>query len=217
MNIKVLGLIAVLLLVSVASAAPVTGVGHDITSNSFTVPVTGVVGDGWIAWGEASGNTNWASSTQTGDGDYVVWGAPIIGGSTVYYKACDSTGCGSERGLDILAITPIPTSNFGAAYTNLSARHFQIADIPRNLLPGYTYNGTPINVIWGIMMLAIFFGFWFRTRSVRLALIMGLLLAGLALTPTAGLYLGAPLLFQTVAQGLMAVCVAGLAISFIRK
>lgn len=206
-----------LFVVSIASAVPVTGVGFAITSNSFTVPVTGVVGEGFIAWGESSGNNNWASSNQTGDGDYVVWGAPIIGGSTIYYKACDDTGCGVERTLTILAITPIPTSNFGAAYNNLSARHFQIDSIPRNLLPGYTYGGTPANVIWGIMLFFIFLGFWFRTRSVRLVLIMGLLMAVFVLTPTAGLMLGAPLMFQMVAQGLMAACIAGVAISFIRK
>ena len=210
-------LVVMLLFIGVASAAPVTGVGFDITSNSFTVPVTGVVGDGWIAWGQSPGNTNWAGSPQTGDGNYVVWGAPIIGGSTVYYKACDATGCGAELSLIILTITPMPTSNFGAAYNNISARHFQIVDIPRNLLPGYTYGGTPANLIWGIMMISVFFGFWFRTRSVRFTLIMGFLLAAFVLTPTAGLMLGAPLMFQMVAQGLMAAAIAGIAISFIRK
>jgi hypothetical protein len=72
-------------------------------------------------------------------------------------------------------------------------------------------------LLWGIMFFFIIFGFWFRTRSVRLVLILSFVMAAFILTPTAGLMLGAPLMFQYVAQGLMAAAMAGILVSFIRK
>jgi hypothetical protein len=212
-------LVIITLLVTSVSAIPTGGAASAISSNNFTVAVTGSDGgDTWIAWGEAQGAHPWASSFYTGDGDVVVWGAPIIGGSTVYYVACDTTGCDpNEQTLSIPAITPLPTTTFGAAFKNMSARHFAIDSIAPNLLPGYFATGISASLLWGIMFFFILFGFWFRTRSVRLVLILAFIMSVFILTPTAGLMLGAPLMFQYVAQGLMAAAIAGVLISFIRK
>ena len=213
------GLLAIVLLIAGVSAVPTGGAASGITSNAFNVSVTGSDGgDTWIAWGTAAGAHPWASGFYTGDGSITVYGAPIIGGSTIYYVACDNTGCdASEQSLSIPAITPIPTSNFGAGYRNMTNRHFAIDSIAPNILPGYTANGMEPTLLWGIMFFFLVFGFWFRTRSVRLVLILSFIMAVFILTPTAGLMLGAPLLFQYVAQGLAAACFAGILLSFIRK
>jgi len=69
----------------------------------------------------------------------------------------------------------------------------------------------------------IFFGYWFRTKSVRLSLIMGLLLAAFIVTPIAvgsatnALGWGEPLIFQYVAQGLMAAAITGWLVMTIRR
>jgi len=212
-------LLGLVVLTSIVHAVPVGGAPIGITSNNFTVAVAGTDGgDTWIAWGTASGAYPWASSIRTGNGDVTVYGAPLIGGSTVYYVCCDSTGCDAhEQSLNIPAITPIPTSNFGAGYKNMSARHFAIDSIAPNILPGYFATGISASLLWGIMFFFIIFGFWFRTRSVRLVLILALLMAVFILSPTAGLMLGTPLMFQYVAQGLMAAAIAGVLIGFIRK
>lgn len=214
-----LGLLAICLVAAAVSAAPTGGAASAITSNNFTIAVTGSDGgDVWIAWGTVAGAHPWASGYQTGDGSLTVYGAPIIGGSTVYYVACDSTGCdANEQTLNIPAITPIPTTTFGAGYKNMSARHFAIDSIAPNILPGYFATGISATLLWGIMFFFILFGFFFRTRSVRLVLILGFLMSVFILTPSAGLMLGAPLMFQYVAQGLMAAAIAGVLIGFIRK
>jgi hypothetical protein len=214
------GILAIIaLLITGVSAVPTGGAASAISSNNFTVTVAGSDGgDVWIAWGTAAGAHPWASSFITGDGDVLTYGAPIIGGSTIYYVACDSTGCDpNEQSLNIPAITPIPTSTFGAGYRNMSSRHFAIDSIAPNILPGYFATGISASLLWGIMFFFILFGFFFRTRSVRLVLILALLMSVFILSPTAGLMLGAPLMFQYVAQGLMAAAIAGVLIGFIRK
>ena len=218
MNIKLLALPILLILVCVASAVPVAGAASSVGTNNFTVAVTGSDGgDVWIAWGQAVDADPWSSMIITGDGSIEVAGAPIIGGSTVYYHACDSTGCGNVQSVIIPSITPLPKTNFGDLYTNLTNNRFKITIIPVNLVKAYEQTQVPIMILAGVVFFFLFFGFWFRTRSVRLTLILGLLMAAFVVTPSAGLFLGAPLAFQLVAQGLMAAAIAGVVISFIRK
>lgn len=214
-----ISLAIIIVLVSGVSAIPTGGAASAITSNNFTVTVAGSDGgDVWIAWGAAPGTHPWGSSFRTGNGDVMVYGAPIIGGSTIYYVACDSTGCdATERSLAVPAITPLPTPNFGAAFKEMSSHHFSIDSIIPNLLPGYFATGISPTVLWGIMGFFLIFGFFFRTRSVRLVLILGLLLATFIVTPTTGLMLGMPLLWQYIAQGFAAACFAGILLGFIRK
>lgn len=211
--------VTLLLSFNLASAIPTAGAASGITTNSFNVTVAGSDGgDTWIAWGQAPGAHGWGSSFRTGDGVIKVYGAPIIGGSTIYYVACDSTGCDStEQTLSIPAITPVPTTTFGVWYRNMTNQHFAVDSIAPNILPGYLATGMSATLLWGIMFFFIMFGFWFRTRSVRLVIIMAFLMSVFILTPTAGLMLGAPLMFQYVSQGLMAAAIAGILVSFIRK
>jgi hypothetical protein len=212
-------LVIIALLITGVSAVPTGGAASAISSNNFTVAVTGSDGgDTWIAWGEATGAHPWASGYNTGDGDIIVWGAPIIGGSTVYYVACDTTGCDTnEQTLNIPDITPIPTTTFGAAFKNMSARHFAIDSIAPNLLPGYFATGISPTLLWGIMFFFLAAGFWFRTRSVKLIVILVFLMSVFILSPTAGLMLGMPLMGQYILQGLIAAAISGILISFIRK
>ena len=218
MTIKWIAILLTLLLIGVVQAVPTAGAATAVSSNNFTVAVTGSNGgDTWIAWGQATAAHPWASQTQTGDGSFTVYGAPIIGGQKVYYVACDSTGCGAEQSTTILAITPLPTPSFGAVYNNLTSQHFRVTAIPAALVATYAMTQVSVTLYAGIAFFFLFFGFWFRTRSVRLALIMGLLMAVFIITPTAGLMLGAPVLFQMVAQGLMAAAIAGVLLAFIRK
>jgi hypothetical protein len=212
------------LLTSIVHAVPTGGAAGAITTNSFNVSVTGSDGgDTWIAWGQLSKSYPWGSGYQTGDGTIMVYGAPIIGGSKIYYVACDNTGCDpTERSLTIPAITPMPTTTFGDAFKILSGRHFAITSILPQISTGYTASGMPMMVFWGIVWMAIFFGFWFRTKSVRLALIVGLLMAmflvqPLSSTGTNAMGFSLPLAFQRVAQGLMIVAIAGIVISWMRK
>ena len=221
MTTKPLWILLTLLIIGVVQAVPTAGSATEVSSNNFTVAVTGSDGgDTWIAWGQASGAYPWASPSaefHSGDGSLVVYGAPIIGGSTIYYVPCDSTGCGGEHSVSIPAITPMPTTTFGAIYNNLTAQHFKVTTIPAAIVAAYAATQVSITLYAGIAFFFLFFGFWFRTRSVRMTLILGLLMAAFITSPTTGLMLGAPLAFQLVAQGLMAAAIAGILLSFIRK
>ena len=208
-----------LLVVQAATAVPTASAATLIGSNNFTTTVAGSDGGNVrIIFGGASGNLMWSSQIETGDGTWTVYGAPLIGGETVYYKACDSTGCSVlERSCTLAAVTIVPTPTFGNAYKNMTYRHFSLDSIAPNILPGYTATGMPTNLLWGIMFMFVLFGFWFRTKSIRMVLIMGIMMATFILSPTVGLMMGAPLVFQLVAQGLIAAAIAGLLITLIRK
>lgn len=219
MSIKpIVVLLTLLFFVGIVSAAPTASAAFNVASNNFTVTVAGSDGgDTWIGWGQHSGIYPWASGWSKGNGNIEVFGAPIIGGSTIYFVACDHTGCSAERTVSIPAITPVPTTTFGATYKTLTDSHMKLTLIPQSILPGYFASGISATMLWGLMFFFMFFGFWFRTRSVRLTLVLGFLMAAFILSPTAGLYLGAPLMMQYVAQGLMAAAIAGVFIAFIRK
>lgn len=221
-TIRVLGaIIGLLVLVSIAQAIPAGGAATGVASNNFTVPVAGAVGDTFVAWGRAPGHYNFASGTYTPDGGAVnveVFGAPLLGGKTVYYVACDSTGCDpNERNVLIPDVTPIPTTTFGVYYYALSQSHFKIDQIAPNTIPAYTATGVSAIVMWGIMFMMIFMGIWFRTKSVRLPFILAMIVGAFILPIGSGLYLGAPITMQLVAQGLIPAALAGIIFAMIRK
>ena len=211
-------LLGLLLLIQVTSAVPNTGAATLIGSNNFTVAITASDGgDTWVVWGGVSGNEIFGSQIQSGDGSLTVYGAPLIGGETLYYQACDSTGCGNERSLTLLAVTPLPTPTFGNAYKNITASHFALDSLSPNLVTGYLATGITPTLLWGIMGVFIIFGMWMRTRSVRLPLIIGLTISAFILNPTQGLMMGQPIAFQIFAQGAMAAAFAGVLLVLIKK
>ena len=220
-TIRLLGVIIIMLLVcGIASAIPTGGAASAISSNNFTVPVGGASGETWIAFGEAPGCEDWQSAIVTASGavSITVYGTPLIGGTTVYYYACDSTGCDpNEQSVTLPAVTPIPTTTYGAYYRNLSSSRFSITSIPPLIMKGYQASGATEVILYGIMMFCFFAGMWFRTRSVRLPLILGFITAAFIVNPLSGLHLGAPLIFQQVASGLLAACLAGILLAFMRK
>lgn len=220
MSIGILTVIFLALVVVVPSpvlAAPTTGVATAISSNNFTVPIDGASGDTWVAFGMLSGYLGWGSQIETSPSSITVYGAPLLGGETYYYQACDSTGCGVERSLSLPAITTVPTPTFGNAYRNLSAQHFRVTSIPAKLPEGYLATGVAPVLLWSIMFFFIMFGYWFRTRSVRMPLVMTFLLAMFIVSPLSGLYLGTIVAWQAIAAGFMAVMLAGIFLSFIRN
>ena len=217
-------LLVTAVIITAVHALPTTSAAYNIGSNNFTVDITtSDGGDVWVVWGGMPGNELFGSQVQTGDCTLTVYGAPLLGGKTIWYKSCDSTGCDPvEQTLVIPAITPIPVSTFGNAYRNLTARHFAIDSIAPNILPGYTATGVTPTLLWGIMFFFIFWGFFFRTKSVRMVIILGILMAAFIATPMIGSAVGPlgfniPVLFEYVAQGFLAVAISGVLISFIRK
>ena len=211
-------LLALALMVSGAWAAPTVGDATLVSSNNFTVPVSGAAGYTYVIWGQATGTQNWMSSNSSlsgGAADVRVWGAPLIGGRTVYYKACDSTGCSSEKTVAIPTVTPLPVPTYGDQLRRISDSHFGLPNITAEIPVALTSAlGWPILLIFGIIYVAIFAGLWLRVRTVRMPLMVAFIAIPFVLNAGAGLYLGLPIDLGILMTGLMAAALAGTVYSF---
>ena len=209
-------LISALVICSCVSAVPTASAATSINSNGFNTTISGSSGDTWISWGDYPDKENWMSVVQSGDGVIQVIGAPIYGGETIYFQPCDSSGCGAEQTVSIPLITPIPTTTFKNLLTNVTNSRFAPSAISDSLLSGYT-QVTPATVLFGIAFVFVMFGIWYRTKSVRLIAILGILISPFIMYGSNGLYLGVPSLGIGIAQGLLAAGISGVLFSFIRK
>jgi hypothetical protein len=208
------------LLTGIVSAIPTTGDATLVGSNNFTVEVTGASGYAYVIWGQSTGNNNWMSenaSVTGGAATITVWGAPIIGGRTVYYKACDATGCGAEKTASIATVTPIPVPSYGDPLRRITSSHFALPNITAEMPNALTALGTPIMIFWGIIYIAFLVGLWLRTRTVRLSLMIMFLTAPFMISPTAGLYLGIPTALAYVMLQLAGAMLAGVVYVFTKK
>lgn len=217
---KLLAVIGILLLVSIASATPINGVATDVTSNGFNVTVTGVTGtDVWIMWGDQPGYENWMTPNFTasgGTGIVQVLGAPLMGGEHVYYQACDSTGCGNELDTILSAITPMPTGTIDQFLSNITKSRFSPGVMSQSIMSAATVV-VPQVVLVGISALVFIMAIWTRTKSVRLALILGLIVLPFILHPSSGLGLAIPSVGVDIAFGFACAAIAGILVAFARK
>jgi hypothetical protein len=218
---KLLALVlALALCFGIASALPTTGAAGDITSNGFNVTVTGVTGsDAYVTWGDFPGYENWITPNFTASGGTAVVqviGAPLYGGEHVYYQACDNTGCGNEMDVTLAAITPIPTQTIDQFFTNITRSRFNPAVIGQSGMDAATVI-IPKAVLIGLGAMFFVLGIWTRTKSVRLALILGIIILPFIRWSNSGLYLGLPSTGIDFAQGLLAAAMAGILFFFARK
>jgi hypothetical protein len=204
-----------------AVALPVTGAATLIGPNNATIPVTGITGtEAFVLWGTRPGGEVWSTPNWTPDGagaaNIKIEGAPILGNTKYFVKACDSTGCGNEVSFTTAAITPIVVVTYGAGLRNLTATRFNTVLIGGTLFRAYT-NLMPASVMFGLLFGAIVIGSWIRNRSVRLISILMIIISPFIVSSSAGLYLGIPLVEQAIGQALLACGLAGVMLSFIKK
>ena len=224
---KLIALVLLVLLIFPAMAAPTTGAVTAVGNNNATFQATGVAGTaGWVMWGQYTGKLYLKAGNVTPAGGAIsktVWDFPIMGSTTYYVKACDSTGCGSEVSFTTAAVTPLPTSTLGRPFTNMTETHFDIAFMPYNVAYPYTAPFQPdleslgFGMLTGLLLFGIFFGLWFRGRNVFIPAMTGLILSGLFMYSDSGFNLGVPPEYLAIAQGAFCACVAGFIMSLIKK
>jgi hypothetical protein len=198
-------------------ATPLAGAASFIGSNNVTIPLGGcAAGDVWVIWGHNPGGEVWNTANETTTGGAVsvtIWGAPMMGNTLYYARGCDSTGCGNEISFTTAAITPLPTTTFGAGYKNLSARHFDIQYVPAIIESVYSPKlgdmGLPRSMLYGILISLVFMGLWLRTRSIRICSSLGIMLGGLLFSDSVGLHLGVPGPIQLLGGLMIAAGLAG--------
>jgi hypothetical protein len=217
----IVAIIGVLLLIGGVSAAPTIGGYADITSNNVNVTVNGVGGDNvaWIMYGQSPNGEVWISSNYTasaGTATVQVWGAPLLGNTVYYVEACDSTGCSAESTFSTAVITPLPITNYGAGYKNITKSHFNVMMLVPAILQGY-FNVMPASVFFGLLFGLIVIGMWRRNRGVRLVSVVMIILSPMIMSSNAGLMFGIPLVEQALGQALLAAGLAGVLLSLIKK
>ena len=212
--------VAVILLVGLVSATPTTGAATAIGNNNVTMNGAGVTGStGWFQFGEAIGTSYAHTKNVTataGAINYTMRGSPLAGNTTFYYKACDPTGCGAEVSFLVAVVTPLPTTTFGLAATNMTDNNLDAANFLYNAVQPYV-NVTGWTIFYALIFSMIFMGIWLRTRQTGTALQFGIICSILVVGSATGLQLGMPPEFIAAAQALMYISIAGAFVSFTFK
>lgn len=202
-------------------AVPTTGVVTDLTPGQVTFHATGGSGEGWFQWGQQSGGHYiWSTLNQSVSGSFTdtQYGSPMLTGKTYYVIACDSTGCGSEVAFTVPAATPIAQTTYGSDLRTVMKGGFNLSQtIPLMVKPytnqiGGTYGAA---IIWGMLFMFIFTGYWMRTGDITIPMMLALLFGASMIWGSAGW--GMPPLFMDIGIGLCAASLAGMFFSWFTK
>ena len=213
-------LVAIVLVCGVASALPVTGTATAIGNNNVTFGGTGITGTvGWFQFGEAVGTSYAHTKNITAVGgviNFTMRGSPLVGNNTFYYRACDSTGCGSEVSFIVAQVTPLPLTTFGSYAQNMTENGLDPGNFLWNSLQPYMAV-TGATLFYALIFMMIFVGVWLRTRQTGAAVQLGIICMALFGSAAVGLQLGMPPEFVSAAQALMYIGIAGAIVSFTFK
>jgi hypothetical protein len=193
----------------------------NITSNSATLCSIGGTAPKWFKYGQLSGHLSWETPNFTGN-SYNVHGSPLLGNTVFYYSACDESGCGSEQVFKTLSITPQAQTTFSHSLQNITDDPSNIAGIASESVSGYFWLLNPAvptsySIVWGLVFFAIFLGLWIRERDLTVPVILGLITGTFIMYSNAGLNLGIPVYFQSMAQGIAYASLAGVILAFVKR
>jgi hypothetical protein len=199
-------IISILILCSIASAIPTTLPATAISSNNFTMNGNGFTGDSWFQWGMDVPGSSWARTPNFtpsgGNGNSTLYGVPVYGSTTYYFRACDTSGCGAELSLITPAVTLLPTLTSGAAAQAVINSHFDLQTAFWNSMTPYTSITGP-TIFYAAILVLILGGMWLRTRGTALVSTFTMLCAGLAASSTVGLQLGLPPELNALLQAIL--------------
>lgn len=195
------------LLCTVVSAVPTTLAATLVGTNNFTMNGNGVSGSmGWFQWGMDVPGSSWARTINVtpvaGVTNYTMFGAPVYGATTYYFRACDVTGCGAELSLLTPSVTPLPTLTYGVYAQNIINSHFNPQEAFWNSLQPYM-NITGATLFYAAILILILGGMWLRTRGTSLVSTFTMLCAGLAASSATGLQLGLPPELNALLQAIL--------------
>ena len=207
--------------ITMVSALPTTNAATLVGTNNATLSATGVTTEGWFEWGEVQDSLYWKTPNVTASGgsiSYRIHSAPLFGSSVFYFRVCDGTGCGNTLSFTTGTVTPIPTQNLGAMYTNMTENGYDMLSIGQHLVDPYIWNPEmPLTIIFMLVFSPIFIGVWLRSRTVVVALILGFISGSFILYANAGLNLGFPAEVVSLAQALCYVAFAGAVLYIVHR
>lgn len=213
---RLLAILAILILIPAAMAAPVTNAVTDITANTATLNAAGGAGEAWFEWGTQSGGYYYYRTiNQTASGAYsdTLFGPPYLTGTTYYVRACDVTGCGAEVTWTSSASSIPNRTNFGSDVYSMMKSGMNITRTASFIVKPYTSQLTA-PLTYGILFLFIFAGMWIKPKDIFMPCIMGMISGGL-LWMSGGI--GIDPMFADIGQGLLYAAVAGIIFSWFTR
>jgi hypothetical protein len=223
MHIKKLGVILALLFCLIISvhALPTTGNPTGVTNNQANISCTGVTGTvGWAMWGQNPNGQVWKSANSTaaaGTAAVQIIGAPLMTNTLYYAKCCDETGCtATAKTFTTLAADVITQTTYSAGWTNFTGSRFNLMYLIPDVLGGY-FIYVPTTLFFGITLSIIVLGLWRANRGVRVVSILFIIASPFLMAANVGLMLGIPGTLQSLGMACLAVGIAGIFLSFVRR
>lgn len=216
-------LIALLILMPLASALPTTGAATLVGSNNVTLTMTGAAGTSCrFEWGLNPGpGKAWKTPNQTPAGGVctaTIRGSPLIGHQKFYYRACDSSGCGADAFFTTADVTPMPTTTYGEIFTNLTNNGFDITLIGLFTIAPYVWViPTFPGLIWGLLLTGLLIGWWLRGRDLGYVAIAGFIMSPLFFGSAYGLGIPLDPVLVGFGQGVFYAAIAGTILHLIKK
>lgn len=216
----VIAFLLAFVLVGGVFALPTTGAASDISFNGFNVSVTGITGtEVWLRYGNQPTIQNWkGAETTVGGSDATITlnGGFFKVGETLYFKACDETGCGDVKSATLTTPTTLPTVAGRSLFTNITRSHFDPLVIGASLLGVYMMlAGQSIAMFMAYIAYAV--GTWFRTKSVKMIMIVGIIVLGFIISESSGLRFGMPVVGVMVTSILVVIGMAGIIMHMMQR
>jgi len=211
-------ILLVICLVTPVFAVPTTSAATLVGENTAFLEMTGGTNPMFFEYGQKNGSLTWVTPNSSAP-NYTVYGSPLLGGTTFYFRACDMTGCGNQLSFTTDPLTPQPQTTFGAGIDNITRSQFDIMVLAKESIGGYFWvaPGNLSVVIWGLLFFAIYIGLWIRERDVLVPTILGLISGTFIMWGDTGLGLGIAPEFVSIAQGIAYASLAGIILGFIKR
>ena len=110
-------------------------------------------------------------------------------------------------------ITPIPQTTYSNILNNVTQGHFNIVQLPGNILMPYGFVTTgALTIPFFIVLLAYYYSLWLSHGNLRMASILGLIFGGMFLVG-GGLGLSLPSIVYPLCYGALAASLTGFVMS----
>jgi hypothetical protein len=200
-----------------ALALPTTMAAFGNDSMNVTFKMSGATAPCWFEYGVNPSNPSWhtINISQAGTVTINVSGMPFVSNNLYYYRACDTTGCGSIMSVFMNQAQPIAQTTYGQAEYNISESKFSVDYLPQSFVSSYLWASTA-TVFWSMIFLFMYAGLWLRQREVLIPAFLGLI-GGFLILYTGANSIGLAPEFVAMAQGITYASLAGVIFGLFKK
>jgi hypothetical protein len=116
-------------------------------------------------------------------------------------------------------ITPLPTTDFGAPFQNMTQSNFSMLYVPLDVLMPYAWPmvGYSLIIPFFLIFMFVFLAMWRSGQNIRIPTIIGILFGTMIFVSNAGLGLNMPPELAAIGYGCLIASIAGLILSVFKK